>query len=258
MRDKILKLRLQNKSDSQIAEELGLKQPNVRWHLGKIYKEADAELQEQLDNLKYTVRCKEKLDLQELPKYIWGIIWGLGVYYPDGWVFRCKDRHFLDELSKYTDSKVYKQKDVNKVQYVLKTSIVHVDQLKEWGWTERWSDIRGIPSLSCYKDFLRSYIELYGYFEYIKVKTKAMVYKKPKIRIYGNKTLIKSITDVLHEHYSIPKKKPYVVHNGKTAYISYSKFEEIESIFEYIKGEPCHKEFWQNVEEYLSKPKIYL
>ena len=50
-------------------------------------------------------------------------------------------------------------------------------------------------------------------------------------------------------------KKVQTVHNDKTGYIQYTSLNEIVTIRNYIKGNPCNKSYWDIVDEKIKEPR---
>ena len=104
------------------------------------------------------------MKFEDLTDYDKGIFWGLGSFVDsDGrFIFRHRQRYFIDRMKYYVHNEIYTQKNKGKVQYVLKTSDVDINSFIEHGWTERNAEQRNVPILDYYKDFLRGYIELHS------------------------------------------------------------------------------------------------
>lgn len=252
---KLLELRLEKRLTTQeIADILGYSRISIEKKLKQIYKNADTELKEKIDTTKHNIKLKQKINLKEVSNYQLGIIWSIGRYTEDGMFFRAKDKYFLEQLQLLTNNKVTSQKARTGIQYKLKSVSFDIQGLKKYGWTERNAVERDIPILNDYKDFLRAYIEIHGRLDKqvrrSKKKTlgKDFRYYVPRLRIYGNITLIESINGILHQCVGVGIKSPQIVHNGKTAYIAYASLSEIEAILMYISGKPWFEVFWENIE----------
>lgn len=191
--------------------------------------------------------------------YYLGIIFSIGSISEDRLIFRHKYKYFLEQIQKICGNNIYRQTDKNKIQYVLKTRYFNIDKLKSIGWTARNSDIRFIPKLLDYKDFLRAYIELHsglGYSIRYKDRQKRIKYKALRLRIYGNEGIINSINNILNIKARVSIKSPQKTSNKKTFYIAYTSLDDIQAIFDYIKGYPCFKDFWIDVLSKLDTPRM--
>lgn len=188
-------------------------------------------------------------------EYALGIIFSIGSVSEGRLIFRHKSKYFLEQIQALCKNKIYKQDGRTSIQYALKTTYFNIERLRGIGWTDRNSDIRHLPQLNNYKDFLRAYIELHSVLDYCtKYKNKNEKYKALRLRIYGNKELIREVDDILNVRAGVGLKSPQILHNNKTAYIAYTSLGEIKSIFTYIKGKPCFKEFWKDVESKFNSP----
>jgi hypothetical protein len=200
---------------------------------------------------------KQKIDIEDLTNYQLGIIWGFGSYTVTDMTFRHKDRYFIEQIQRLTDSQIQYQVDAGKPQYKLKTALFDIAQLEQLGWSHRNAEQRDIPTLDDYRDFLRAYIELHSSLDYCTSYTKSrQKYYRLRLRIYGNKILIQSINNVLREHGCQLKAIQRTV-NDTTVYIAYTALDEIKAIYNYISGSPCHSDYWQDVDTKLRAPRQY-
>ena len=191
--------------------------------------------------------------------YILGIIFSIGSISEGRLIFRHKHRYFLEQIQILCKNEIYEQINKTKIQYVLKTKHFDIEKLKAIGWTDRNASVRYLPKLDNYRNFMRAYIELHSSLDYstrYRSKNKKEKYKALRLRIYGNKELINSINSAFHTDAGVKLKSPQIIHNNKTAYIAYTSLGEIETIFTYIKGCPCSKEFWEDIYNKLDKPVI--
>lgn len=196
-----------------------------------------------------------------IDNYTLGIIWGIGSYQEDRFVFRHKAKHFLEQIQKYCNNETYSQVGTSgKTQLVLKTSAFSTGDFP--GWTERNSDQRDVPVLDDYKDFLRAYFELHSCLDYCtayyyygrKVPEK---YKKLRLRVYGNRVLIESINNILAQECRVKIKSVQDVKlNNKTSYLQYTALGEIPDIYNWLSGNPSHEPFWEDVDKKLRVPII--
>mgnify|MGYP000966075934 CR=1 FL=1 len=106
------------------------------------------------------------IKLGNVSNYVLGIIFGIGSITEGRLIFRHKDRYFLEQIQAFCSNTIYKQEKKGKPQYVLKTRVFNIDELKQYGWEERNAEQRNIPILEDYSDFLRAYVELHGSFDY--------------------------------------------------------------------------------------------
>lgn len=194
-----------------------------------------------------------------LNDYILGIIFSIGYISRGRLIFKNKNKYFLEQIQKVCGNNIYEQKDKNNIQYVLSTKYFNIEKLKSIGWNNRSSDVRKLPELNQYSDFLRAYIELHSRFDYstrYRNKRKKIKYKALRLRIYGNKVLIKDINKILNMDANTTLKSPQNEKNNKTSCISYTSINEIKSIFQYIEKRPYFNSFWEEIESKLRMPII--
>lgn len=188
--------------------------------------------------------------------YQMGIIWGIGGFAEGRFILRHKDIYFLEQMN--LRNKIYQQLTAKgKIQYVLKTSSIAPGDIP--GWSARNASERNIPILNDYKGFMRAYIELHGCLDYCIAYTREKSkhkYKKLRLRIYGNNILIQSINAILHENCSVGLKSAQKTINDTTKYISYTSYNELLKIFEWIDGCPRHEPFWADIDKKLRQPII--
>jgi hypothetical protein len=199
--------------------------------------------------------------LKNLSFYHLGLIWSIGTFQENRFIFRHKDRYFLEQIQQYVNNSIYKQQSRTGDQYVLKTKDFYMNQLIEYGWTERNADERNVPILPDYKDFLRAYMELHSTLSYQTSYDKRngnKKYYRLRIRIFGNKILLESINKILTDTIHISLKTLQKTNNDKTFYTQYTSLTDIKKIFNYITGEPHNKMFWDNVDIHVQNPRKYL
>lgn len=196
--------------------------------------------------------------------YLLGIMWSIGSWLENEklMVFRHKDKHFLEVISRYFGYEIYEQAVKNYTQYVLKVYNFDIGKLVELGWNGRNADKRELPFLSDYRDFLRAYIELHsglGYSVRYRRKPRRDKYKALRLRIYGNEHLVEGINKELHKSCRTSLKTIQDTKlNNKTFYVAYTSLAEIERIFNWLWNEkPYNKRYWADVEEKLNKPVLY-
>jgi len=191
-----------------------------------------------------------------MDSYTLGIIWSIGSFQDNRFVFRHQDKYFLEQIQKYCNNNIYKQVGTSgKIQYVLKTISITPSDLP--GWTERNSGQRDVPILDNYKDFLRAYFEIHsclGYCTAYRFKRKKEKYYKIRLRVYGNYVLIHSINNILSEECKVQSKSVQYVYNEKTAYIQFTALNEITAIYDWLTGEPYNSKYWQDVDYKLRNP----
>lgn len=195
----------------------------------------------------------------DFTNYHLGILWSIGSYNEKENVFtiRHRNKYFLEQLKLYFDNSIYIQKSKTGDQYVFKTRMIDIEQLKELGWTERNSDQRDLPILNDYKDFLRAYIELHSCLDYCvayRKKPRYDKYYRLRLRIYGNMILIQSINKILNQYVGVGLKKEQKTINDKTYYIAYTSLQEIQAIYSWVIGEPCCKQIWEEIDKKLQNP----
>jgi len=199
------------------------------------------------------------MNIFDFSNYSIGIIWALGSNVENNkFSIRHREKYFLEQLSPYFKNSIYKQKRTNKQndeQYVLKVSGVDSHKLYEMGWSPRNSQIRDVPLLSDYKDFIRAYVEIHSSLDYsTRYKRDGTKYKSIRLRIYGNVVLVNSINMILSQNAKVGIKTVQVRSNNKTSILHYSSLFEIQNVFDYIFGEPRFNAFWTDVENKLMSP----
>lgn len=199
---------------------------------------------------------KKKINLADMSNYQLGIIYGIGSYIEceNSLVFRHREKYFLEILQPIFKNKIYVQRSNTNIQYVMKNYITNIDTLENWNM--RNDDIRTLPKLGNYNDFLRAYIELHGCWDYCtSYKRNGEKYYRLRLRIYGNYYMILNLNEILSREIGVTIKKVQTVHNNKTGYIQYTSLDEIITIRNYIKGNPYNKSYWDNVDEKIKGPR---
>lgn len=195
---------------------------------------------------------------------ILGILWAIGGDNGECFFIRCRHREIVEEVREYfdMDNLIIVGSSNTNIQYKLKiTGDIRKSILKtldEYGWNNRNADQRNIPVLENYRDFLRAYIELHSGLDYSTrySRDKKRKYKSLRLRIYGNKILIQSVSQILRKAIGIGFKKPSILNNDKTAVLTYQSLQEIEEIYKWLDGEPYLEKYWDDVYEKLANPKI--
>jgi len=265
-KEKMLELRLQYKTLLEISSEFDVTRSLIGIYLKDIYNNADFGLRYKLDEVRnyFRYKEKEKIDMNKISNYELGILWGIGSWIEEDRVFilRHRNKYFLEQIKKYTDSIIYEQKSRTGIQYVLKIFNFDINSLVNLGWSERNSEVRVMPVLDDYKDFLRVYIELHGCLDYslrYKKKDKSVKYKGLRLRIYGNKGIVEDINRILSEKCGVGVKTIQgVKSNNKTFYVAYASFVEIDRIYNWIFDYPYCKEYWDEVEGKMREPVIWV
>jgi len=190
--------------------------------------------------------------------YTLGIIWSIGSYQENRFVFKHRDRYYLEQIQKRFGNTIYEQiGTTGKSQFVLKTAQLKPEDL--YGWSERNAQKRDIPGLTRYNDFLRAYFEIHSALGYHTAygRKKQKKYKRLRLRVYGNYFLIKSMNDILSDSKADRKSIQRVNSNNTTAYLQYTSLNEIIAILNWITGNPCNKEFWDDIDRKISEPIKY-
>lgn len=200
----------------------------------------------------------------EINNRILGILWAIGGDNGECFYLRSKYKEVIKEIRDYfgMDNAVIEGISNTGVQYKLKIfgdirwNIL--ETLNNYGWCSRNADQRNIPILENYQDFLRSYIELHSELDYSTryTRNKKRKYKALRLRIYGNKVLIQSINQIFHDVIGVGLKRCHILGNDKTAVLHYQSLQEIEQIYKWLDGEPCLEEYWNEMYEKLTNPKI--
>lgn len=127
----------------------------------------------------------------------------------------------------------------------------------------RNNDVRDMPILDDYRDFIRAYLELHGCLDYsvrYKRKDKSVKYKGLRLRIYGNFKLMENLNKVISRECGVKLKTVQGLgsyDNGKTSYLCYTSFEEIDKIYNWVFDVRCCEEYWDEVERKMRKPVIW-
>ena len=262
---KILELRLQYRTLIEIAKEFNVSRSLIGMYLKDIYNNVDLETRDNLDNVRKYLKHKkrDKINIDEISNYELGILWGIGNWCESDGIFvlRHRNKYFLKQIKKYTDSIIYEQESRTGVQHVLKIFNFDINSLVNLGWSERNSEVRVMPVLDDYKDFLRVYIELHGCLDYslrYKKKDKSVKYKGLRLRIYGNKGIVEDINRILSEKCGVGVKTIQgVKSNNKTFYVAYASFVEIDRIYNWIFDYPYCVEYWDEIEGKMREPVIW-
>lgn len=200
-----------------------------------------------------------KITFSDFSEYQLGIFWGIASY-SDRFVFRCKDRYFLEVINKTVNNKIYEQQHKGEKQYVLKSGLIDINTFENNNWINRNSATRDMPRLSNYKDFLRGYIELHSKLDYsTRYKCNGSVkYKALRLRIYANWNLIDSINAIINREIpNVKLKTPQSACNDTTKILYYHSLDEIQSIFNYIYSKYEHFPiFWEDANEKFKRPTI--
>ena len=201
---------------------------------------------------------KDRISSDNFSEYQLGIFWGIASFSDDRTTFRCKNKYFLDIINKTLNNTVYLQYAKDKDQYVLKSQLIDIESFIINNWTDRNAYIRDVPSLKCYKDFLRAYIELHSSLDYSTrySNNRKNKYKALRLRIYGNFQLIDSINHIINKEIpSISLKTTQKAANKTTRVLYYSSPSEIIDLFSYIEGEEKYEEYWEEVKIKMKTPR---
>jgi len=197
---------------------------------------------------------EKKVVYKNLSNYQKGIFWSIGSYIPsdEAMVFKSKSFHHIKELQEITPCNKIGQLTVKgKPQYVLKSYMYNMEDFKENKWTRRNGEFRYLPVLSCYRDFLRAYIELHSCLDYSIRKKKQ---KKLRLRIFGNENIIREINVKLAQ-FGVKEKTPQTSYNAKTYILYCTALQEIQLIFNTIyDNENYCPVFWEKVDTLMRKP----
>jgi len=203
-------------------------------------------------------RNEESMDLNDMSNYDLGILWSVGTYDGERFVVRHKDRYYPDRIAAYLGNTVYEQMRTHKPgdnDFVIKSSGINLKQLYGMGWTDRSDDVRHLPVLDDYMDFIRAYTEIHSSLDYStrhsRYKTK---YKSLRLRIYGNTELISDINRILTQSAGVSLKAPQVLDNNKTAVLYYQRAAEVRAVYDWLSGDPCNSSYWDDVKHKLDQP----
>lgn len=184
-----------------------------------------------------------------MEQYVLGIIWGVSSLCDERFVFRHKDKYFIELLQNIFGGNIYCQKARTDMQYVLKLrtsqSITLLAKLKELGYTHRNSDSRRLPT-GANKEFIKAYLELHSCIDFHKNN-------KTRLRVYGNVILIEEFNNLISSILDICSKKPQII-TVKTHYLSYASQSELQSIYdEFANDEIKNCTYWENFRSKLEK-----
>ena len=79
--------------------------------------------------------------------------------------------------------------------------------------------------------------------------------QKVRFRIYGNRIMMASVSQILADCVGVGAKRPVACGNGgKTCGLYYQSPAEIESVFKYVDGSPSFGPFWDRAYQMLKNP----
>jgi hypothetical protein len=170
-------------------------------------------------------------------------------------IFRHKDKYFVDYIAKQYNNTPYQQRSRTDIQWITKTRQIDIDSLVNLGWTPRNADKRYLPSISDLNSFLRAYIEVHGKLGYCTAyNRKGEKYYKLRLRIYGNKNLLIQIAQCISSKIQSEVSSIEKTTADKSGILNYTKYEDIQNIFNLVSGLPQHVAFWQNIDEMMQTP----
>ncbi len=96
-------------------------------------------------------------------------------------------------------------------QYRLKitghTRLAIMDELRRRGWSTRKAEVRDYPSGDIdHREFIGTWIQLHSYF----------YTRRNQLRVYGNKSLIETMNEIIPRLLPVTKKTPQQLHNKIT------------------------------------------
>jgi hypothetical protein len=199
------------------------------------------------------------LDINNIELYDLGIIWSIGSQNEESrFSFRFRHPYFLERMNAYFPNTIYSQqrkKSKPEMQYVLKTRDISIEELYNVGWTPQNSEVRDLPKLSSYSDFLRSYIEIHSSLDYsTRYRKDKSKYKALRLRVYGNVKLLDSLNSILSTEAGTTIKTIQVLKNGITGILYYHSPTEIADIYGYLRGTPSFENYWNDVDQKLKQP----
>lgn len=197
-----------------------------------------------------------------MDSYVLGILWSLGVYREEeGKYFelRYKSPYHLDIVAKYysiTDGVKPGQNSRGGDQYSLILPRFEIASLLDMGWAEWRSKERSYPIGDIdHASFLRAYFEIHAVMDYQRRRQRnSTITTSVRLRVYGNHGFIEQVNDVLYSQLNIPRHRVQTSVNG-TAYLILTDLSQIETIIDYIDGQPKDAEWWDRVEKHLSTPR---
>jgi hypothetical protein len=185
--------------------------------------------------------------------YILGILWSIGYYEPTEKVFilRHKDKYFLEKVKDYVGSDAAVRKQTNQGKYIIKLGqyCFDIDELRQYGWTERNSRDRPYPSINEHQDFIRGYFELHGRISKVRLRDRrrgrAQIQVQTRLRIYGNQTLAQAINEIISFELGIPERRLESTSTEHSKVLGYYRKSEIIDIFEWLYQDAGK---WKNTE----------
>lgn len=189
--------------------------------------------------------------------YALGIFWSIGRQSEEGYfLLRHKDKYFLEtaKTDLQASSDIFSITQHGKIQYRLKVRDLDIFTLKRLGWHARNSEERPYPNILDHQDFIRAYMEIHSNLDIITLRGR----QKPRLRIYGNKTFLESITNVLASQIGTSTKKVQKTTNiaETSGVLYYQSRTELEAIFSYLYRPPIenyHFEFYERFRNMLGR-----
>lgn len=178
-----------------------------------------------------------------MDSYVIGILWAIGRYAEEEgaryFFLRHKARFFLDvvkdELGVTAD--VYTVTHKGQLQHRLKAhGYDTARELEHLGWQPRWAEERDYPGITDHRDFIRAYLEIHAAADIMTIRKRGRARRNPRLRIYGNRTFLQELTEVLAAQVGTHVKTVQKATNQSevSGILYYSSMVELENIFSYI------------------------
>lgn len=176
--------------------------------------------------------------------YVLGILWAIGTFTEEEGtryiLLRHKERYFLDEVKKELDvtAAIHTVTEKGKTQYRLKVHGYDTPrEMERLGWQPRWSEQRGYPNITEHRDFIRAYIEIHSRMDVLTIRKRDRPpQKQPRLRIYGNRSFLEGLTQVLASEAGIGVKKVQKATEKSvvSGILYYTSAEELRRLMGYL------------------------
>ena len=173
--------------------------------------------------------------------YVLGILWSIGSPIEDRYPYfylRHNDRYFLDVVREALNisTSVFEVEARTGIQYRLKIFNFDLNLLTQYGWQPRISEQRNYPNILEHRDFIQAYFELHSTLDTITIRKRSKERTSPRLRIYGNRHFLYSLTEMLSSQVEITPKRVQMATrlSESSGILYYQSRREIEKLLFYL------------------------